>query len=56
MSLRLRLLLRRTFAGARRDIRAWRRTEPEGLIRAFDPTVPTGTAHYGNQPPTTEKN
>jgi len=46
------MLLRRTFAGVRRDIRVRRRAEPEGLIPAFDRTLPTATAHYGNGPTT----
>jgi hypothetical protein len=48
----VRMLLRRTFAGALRALRTRRRGEPEGLIPAFDPTVPTATARYGNRPTT----
>jgi hypothetical protein len=50
------MLLRRTVAGALRDIRTRRREEPEGLIPAFDPTVPTATAQYGNRPTTANEN
>jgi len=50
------MLLRRTFAGVRHDIRTRRREEPEGLMPAFDPTVPTATARYGNRPTSTDEN
>jgi hypothetical protein len=54
-------LLRRTLSRGRQDLRSFKRRlarhgpDAEGLIPAFDRTLPTRTARYGPQPDTREE-